>query len=191
MPLFQPSILDDDDRDFKRTRRTTDSSEKSMSGSSSVVSSSGDRSRKRRGDDDGRFRGDYSKYPKEESGGMQHGDSEPRDEQGSRNKSDALHYDNATYPIPSAMHRERSNKHLDGQDGLMRPGFMNSHDDPRARRGSPSWDRRGGRMGRGRHRDDRYRDDRLRHGREERERIGSRIKSRCRDYDGTDYFFIC
>ena len=183
---FQPSVLDDDDRDFKRTRRTTDSSDKITS---SVVSSSGDRSRKRRGDDESRFRGDYSKFAKEESGGIRHGDSESHDDQGSRSKSDGAHYDNATYPIPSAMHRERSNKHLDGQDGLMQSGFMNSHDDSRGRRGSPSWDRRGGRMGRGRYRDNRFRDDRLRHGREERERSGSR-KSRCRDYDGMNSFFF-
>lgn len=169
-PLFQSSVLDDDDRDFKRTRRATDSSERSTSGSSSIVSSSGDRTRKRRADDDGRGRGDFSKFPKEEVGGMRRADSEPRDN------------DNATFPIPSAMLRDRGNKFMDSQEG--RSGGMNSHEDSRARRGSPSWDRRGGRMGRGRPFRDRYRDDRLRHNvRDERERGGPR-KSRCRDYDG-------
>ena len=176
-------MLDDDDRDFKRTRRTTDSSEKSTSGSSSVVSSTGDRSRKRRADDDGRGRGDFSKFAKDEAGGMRRGDSEPRDDHpAARNKPDTAPFDNATYPIPSAMLRDRGNKYLDGQEG--RSGGMNSHDDPRGRRGSPSWDRRGGRMGRGRSFRERYRDDRPRHGgRDERERSGVR-KSRCRDYDG-------
>ena len=177
-------MLDDDDRDFKRTRRTTDSSDRSTSGSSSVVSSSGDRSRKRRADDDGRGRGDCSKYPKDESDGMRRGDSEPRDDhQAVRNKSDGVPFDSSvTYPIPSAVQRDRSSKYLDGQEGWS--GGMNSHDDSRGRRGSPSWDRRGGRMGRGRSFRDRYRDDRPRHsGRDERERSGIR-KSRCRDYDG-------
>ncbi|KAL9973174.1 hypothetical protein ACROYT_G019591 [Oculina patagonica] len=179
----ESSVLDDDDRDFKRTRRTTDSSDRSTSGASSVVSSSGDRSRKRRADDDGRGRGDFAKFPKDESGAMRRGDSEPRDDHpAARNKPDAAPFDNVTYPIPSAMHRERGNKYMDGQEG--RSGGMNSHDDSRGRRGSPSWDRRGGRMGRGRSYRDRYRDERPRHGgRDERERSGVRIKSRCRDYD--------
>ena len=170
LSLLQP---DDDDRDFKRTRRTTDSSERNISGISSVVSSSGDRSRKRRADDDGN-RGDYSKVPKEEHGGIRREDSEPREDP--RN-------DNAVYPIPSALHRDRGVKHgPDGQDVLLRPGF-HPHDDRRGRRGSPQRDHRGGRMGRGRIRD-RYRDDRPRHERrDERDRGGAR-KSRCRDYDG-------
>lgn len=164
-------MLDDDDRDFKRTRRATDSSERTTSGSSSIVSSTGDRSRKRRADDDVRGRGDFSKFPKEEAGMMRRADiSEPSDN------------DNATYPIPSAMLRDRGNKYMDSQD--RRSGGMNPHDDSRGRRGSPSWDRRGGRMGRGRPFRDRYRDDRLRHGaRDERER-GVARKSRCQDYDG-------
>lgn len=178
-------MLDDDDRDFKRTRRTTDSSDRSTSGSSSVVSSIGDRSRKRRAEDDVRGRGDFSKFPKDESGAIRRGDSEPRDDhQAARNKPDGMPFDNATYPIPSATLRDRGNKYLDGQEG--RSGGMNPHEDSRGRRGSPSWDRRGGRMGRGRsyRHGDRFRDDRPRHGgRDERERSGVR-KSRCRDYDG-------
>lgn len=173
---------DDDDRDFKRTRRTTESSDRSTSGGSSVVSSSGDRSRKRRADDD-RSRGDLPKIPKEEHGGLRRGDSEPRDDQVPRIKPDVPPFDNATYPIPSAMHRGRGIKQgPDGQD--LRPG-LHSHDDSRGRRGSPLRDRRGGRMGRGRiFRDrDRLRDDRPRHDRrDDRERPGAR-KSRCRDYD--------
>lgn len=117
---------------------------------------------------------------------MRRGDSEPRDEQVPRNKPDAAApYDNnAIYPIPSAVLRDRVMKHgPDGQDVLLRPG-LHSHDDPRARRGSPSRDRRGGRMGRGRNFRDRYRDDRPRHERrDDRDRNGAR-KSRCRDYDG-------
>lgn len=66
---------------------------------------------------------------------------------------------------------------------------MNFYDDLRGRRGSFFWDRRGGRMGRGRYRDNRFRDDRLRYGREERERSGFR-KFRCRDYDGMNLFFF-
>lgn len=129
-----------------------------------MVSSSGDRSRKRRADDD-RSRGDYSKIPKEEHIGMRRGDSEPRED--SRN-------DNVTYPIPSAMTRDRGIKHQDD----MRPG-MYPHDDRRGRRGSPLRDHRRGRGYR-----DRYRDDRPRHERrEDRERMGSR-RARCRDYDG-------
>ena len=178
MSLLQP---DDDDRDFKRTRRTTDSSERNISGITSVVSNSGDRSRKRRADDDG-SRGDFSKVPKEEHGGIRREDSEPRE--------DPRNDNNAVYPIPSALHRDRGVKHgPDGQDVLLRPSF-HPHDDRRGRRGSPPRDHRGGRMGRGRIRD-RYRDDRLRHERrDERDRGGAR-KSRCRDYDGMFcYFFI-
>lgn len=95
---------------------------------------------------------------------MRRGDSEPRDE-------------NVTYPIPSAMQqRDRGMKYQDSQESW--------NEDSRGRRGSPSWDRRGGRMGRGRIYRDRFRDDRPRHGgRDERERSGGR-KSRCRDYDG-------
>lgn len=117
---------------------------------------------------------------------MRRGDSEPRDDQAPRNKPDVVPFDsNATYPIPSAMLRDRGSKYPDSQEGLLRSGGMNSHDASRGiRRGSPSWDRRGGRMGRGRNFHGRYRDDRPRHvEREERERGGAR-KSRCRDYDG-------
>lgn len=95
---------------------------------------------------------------------MRRGDSEPRED--SRN-------DNVTYPIPSAMTRDRGIKHQDD----MRPG-MYPHDDRRGRRGSPLRDHRRGRGYR-----DRYRDDRPRHERrEDRERMGSR-RARCRDYD--------
>ena len=179
----QPSVLDDDDRDFKRTRRTTDSSERSSGGGSTVVATSADKSRKRRAEDVGN-RSEFSKIPKEELNQTARADSQTKVEPTQRNKSDLGSHDDVTYPIPSAMHRDRRAPHLENQEGSSRAFGANSQEESIGRHVSPPWDRRGDRTGRGRSYQDRYRDDRSRHNvRDDRERGGTR-RSRCRDYDG-------
>ena len=183
LAFFQP---DDDDRDFKRTRRTTESSDRSAAGGSSIVTTTGDRSRKRRADED-RSRDDLVKIPREELSGVRRGDSEPRDDQAPKNRPDSVPFDNVTYPIPSSLHRDRGNRY--GQDAQDLRMGMHPHEDSRGRHGSPTRDRRGGRMRNFHDRDrDRYRDDRLRRERRDDRERGMGRKSRCRDYDGMFVF---
>ena len=183
LAFFQPN---DDDRDFKRTRRTTESSDHSTGGGSSIVTTSVDRSHKRRADED-RSRGDLVKIPREELSGVRRGDSEPRDDQAPKNRPDSAPFDNVTYPIPSSLHRDRGNRY--GQDAQDLRMGMHPHEDSRGRHGSPTRDRRGGRMRNFHDRDrDRYRDDRLRRERRDDRERGMGRKSRCRDYDGMFFF---
>ena len=150
------------------------------------MTTTGDRSRKRRADEE-RSRGDLVKIPREELSGVRRGDSEPRDDQAPKNRPDSAPFDNVTYPIPSSLHRDRGNRY--GQDAQDLRMGMHPHEDSRGRHGSPTRDRRGGRMRNFHDRDrDRYKDDRLRRERRDDRERGMGRKSRCRDYDGM--FFL-
>lgn len=178
---FQPSVPDDDDRDFKRTRKTTDTTANDVE--SPVVSNSGDRHRKRKAEGE-ENRAELAKVSRDESGRIRGSSLLERDEQGSRNQGETGgHLEAVVYPIPSSANRDRSNRHQDGRDfGLHGP---NSHEDSRGRRRSPSWDRRG----KGRNYRDRFRDGAPRHG-DRGIREGRMRRERCRDYDGK-LFYVC